>query len=260
MKTVKILFYGILLSLLATACERDYDAPPLSQPKYNGEQANTTIAKLKEIYASTGDVPSLIEPEFIINVKVIGNDISGNIFKQLYVEDATGAINIGIEQSSLYSSFRVGQELFIHLKGMSIVKFAGEFQIGYAGTNANRIPWAIFSAQAFTNDWPNAKSVQPTTVQLSSLSTDMVNRLIRLENVYFVNAGKNTFAANSVNTNEPLKDQDGRTIDVRTSSYAKFANETLPNGNGTIVGLLGRYNGSWQLLLRSIDDVIGFQD
>lgn len=254
MKTTRNLFYWILIPLLALSCERDFDAPPIPNPKYTGDPANTTIAKLREVYASTtADAPSLIEPDFIIKATVTGNDISGNVYKQLYVEDNSGAINIGIDQNSMYTSLRVGQELFIRLQGLSMVRYGGELQIGYTGTNANRIPWEIFNAQAFPNEWPNVDNAQPTTVTLSSLTPDMVNKLIRLDNVYFANGGKNTFTTNA---NEPLKDANGKSIDVRTSSYSNFANDKLPEGSGTVIGLLGRFNGMWQLTLRSKDDVI----
>lgn len=259
MKTAKILLYGILISFLAISCERDFDAPPIPQPTYTGDPANTTIAKIKELYgATTSDAPSLIEPEFIIKVVVTGNDISGNVYKQLYVEDSSGAINIGIDQNSMYTTYRVGQELFIHLKGLSVVNYGGELQIGYGGTNANRISWEVFKAKAFTNDWPNVNNAQPTTIDLNNLTSDMVNKLVRLDNVYFVNGGKAAFTTNKANTSEVLKDGNGKSIDVRTSSYASFAAETLPTGSGTIVGLLGRHNGTWQLVLRSMDDVINF--
>lgn len=259
MKTVKNLFYLILIPLLTISCARDFDAPPLSNPKYTGEQANTTIAKIKEIYGSTtSDAPSLIDTDFIIKVVVTGNDISGNIYKQLYVKDSSGAINIGIDQNSMYTTLRVGQELFIHLKGLSIVSYGGELQIGYSGTSANRIPWLIFEGVAFLNDWPNTANAEPATIKLSDLTPDMVNQLVRLDNIYFVNGGKNAFTTNNATTNETLKDGNGNTIDVRTSSYSNFANDILPGGSGSIVGLLGRYNGAWQFTLRSTDDLIRF--
>ena len=36
----------LISSLVFAACERDYDAPPLNEPKYDGPAANTTIEVL----------------------------------------------------------------------------------------------------------------------------------------------------------------------------------------------------------------------
>lgn len=45
---------------------------------------------------------------------------------------------------------------------------------------------------------------------------------------------------------------------IRTSSYANFAGNGLPEGKGNITGILGRYNGTWQLTLRTANDVSDF--
>ena len=37
----------LISSLVFAACERDYDAPPLNEPKYDGPAANTTIEELR---------------------------------------------------------------------------------------------------------------------------------------------------------------------------------------------------------------------
>lgn len=44
-------------------------------------------------------------------------------------------------------------------------------------------------------------------------------------------------------------------MDVRTSNFSDFAKDILPVGKGTLVGMLGRYNGTWQLTLRTKADV-----
>ena len=258
MNTLKNLFYLIIVSLSIFSCIREFDGPPIAKPEYNGS-ANMTIAQLKQKYASTqADAPVLIDVDYVIKAYVTGNDESGNIFKQLYIQDETGAINVGIDQNSVYSMLKVGQEIYLNLHGLSMINYGGELQIGFTGTNANRIPWETFNAKVFLNGWPDENNVVPATVKIADLQPDMVNKLIRLENVYFVNGGRNNFTSNNSTTNESLKDGSGRTIDVRTSSYSNFATTPLPSGSGTIIALLGRFNGSWQLTVRSMKDVINF--
>jgi hypothetical protein len=258
MNTFKKIFYLLFVILTIASCTRDYDAPPIPEPSYDGE-ANITIAQLKEKYSgTTSSAPTLIDVDYVVKGYVTANDKSGNIYKQLYIRDETGAINIGIDQNSIYTTLSVGQEIFINLHGFSIVNYGGELQIGYDGSNANRIAWEIFTAQTFLNKWPKEENATPTSVSIGNLTTSMVNMLIRLDNVYFVNGGKNKFTVNDATTNEPIKDGNGNTLDVRTSSYANFAADELPSGSGTIIGILGRYNSSWQLLIRSTDDLINF--
>ena len=47
MKLLKNIGLMLLASVALFACEREYDAPPLNAPIYNGPAANTTIAELR---------------------------------------------------------------------------------------------------------------------------------------------------------------------------------------------------------------------
>lgn len=259
MKTLKRLTYLLLLVVIVSACNKDYDAPPLNEPHYSGADPNVTIKGIKDKFASvTSAAPLLIDESLIVKVLVGGNDVSGNIYKQLIVQDETGGISIGIDQSNMYSVYRVGQEVFLDLKGFSAVVYGGELQIGYSSTTANRIPWEIFKSQAHLNGWPDSTKVNPNIVAIKDLDVSMTNTVIQLDSVYFVNGGKTTFTTGDNTTSQTLMDKSGNSIDVRTSSYSKFAKKTLPTGVGSLIGELGRYNGSWQFTIRSEADIKNF--
>src|SRR5690606_33007411 len=108
-KNIQIVYTSMLsllcigLILLAGACKREHEAPLLTEPAYNGPSANTTIAALKEKYANISE-PKVIDEDLVIKAMVTGNDISGNIYKQLYIQDQTAAINMGIDQNSIYTT------------------------------------------------------------------------------------------------------------------------------------------------------------
>lgn len=247
-----VLLFGLLVS-----CEREYNAPPLTEPNYTGANANITIAKLKSMYKSI-TAPTLIDVEYVVKGVIIGNDVSGNIYKQLYIQDETGGINLGIDQNSIYTEYRVGQEVFVHLKGLYMVMYGEQLQIGFDKTQANRIPWEIFNFHTFKNKWPKAENAEPTTISLSKLEESNVNRLVKLENVYFVDGGKVPFSTADATTNRILKDGNGNSIIVRNSNYANFAATQLPEGAGTVIGVLSKFRADWQLLLRSVDDCQNF--
>lgn len=257
MKTLLKIFSLLLITSLMASCEKDFDRPPLNEPIYTGPAANITVAKLKELYAATVD-PVLIETAFVLKATVVGNDVSGNIYKQIYVEDNTGGINLGIDYNNISTEYAIGQEVYIDLHGLYVVKYGGELQLGLGTTQANRIPWAVAEKQIQKDKFANPANALPKVVTLDALEDNMVNTLVQLDKVYFVNGGKNTFTTNNAATDEPLKDGNGKTITVRTSQYSKFAKTTLPAGGGTLVGILGRYNGGWQFIVRSIDDVQNF--
>lgn len=257
MNTLKYLFVAFCLVLLNASCERDYMAPPLNEPKYTGNLDNISILQLKQRYANI-TAPALIDEELIIKGIVVGNDESGNIYKQIYLQDASGAINIGIDQNAMYASYQVGQELYIQLKDLYVVKYGGELQIGMGTTNANRISWQNFQAKAFANSWPAADNAIPKVVTLDALTEDMVHTLVEIQNVRFANGGKNAFTTGDATTNEQIRNDAGNVLDVRSSNFSDFAKDILPVGKGTVVGILSRFNGGWQLFLRTKADVKAF--
>lgn len=260
MKTLKSLFYLLTVLLFITSCSRDFDAPPFTPPHSN-LKANITIEELKELYKGTVQgTPVLIETDYILKAYVSAHDGSGNIFKQLYFQDATGGINMGIDANGLSSMYKIGQEVFIKLHGLSMVSYGGELQIGYLGTTANRIPSDKYESYIELNNFPNEKNVEPKVVTIKELTDKDVNTLVRINKVTFPDGGKLQYTNGTATTNRTLKDANNNTIDVRTSNYSTFANDTLPEGTGDIIGILGRYNGGWQFLLRSTADVINFTE
>ena len=245
------------VSMCFMSCEREYMPPPLTEPQYKGKAANITIKQLKDRFSKISD-PVLIEEELIFKGIVTGNDESGNIYKQIYVQDETAAINIGVEQNAVYGKFQVGQEVFVNLKDLYILKYGGELQIGLSTTNANRISWLDFQEKVQLNSWPNPANAIPKVIELNKLTDEMVNQLVEVKDIRFSNGGKNPFSSKDATTNEEIKNKDGNVMIVRTSNYSNFSQDMLPLGNGGLVGILGRFNGTWQLLLRTSRDIKSF--
>ena len=101
----------LVMAVLMTGCE----------PIYTGAQPNTTLAQLKEKYsAATAETPVVITDDYIAKAYITGNDESGNIYKQIIVQDATAALPIQLDQGNVYTTYRRGQEVFINLKGMCV--------------------------------------------------------------------------------------------------------------------------------------------
>lgn len=264
--TQKIFSFLVLAAAVLTGCERDYDAPPLNEPVYEGPSANITIADLKEnCKNATQETPVVITNDWVLKAYVTGNDESGNIYKQVIVQDETGAMPIQVDENNVSNFYRRGQEVFVNLKGMCVSVYGDEQQLGWPdGGTTYRLPFTEFQARVQKNGWPYVDNVKLEVItDMSTVNlnvTKMTYRLVQMEGVHFENGGKNTFA--KVETKEygeeNLKDAHGNVIMVRTSSYASFAAETLPVGTGTVVGILGRFKGTWQLMIPSRSDVFGF--
>ena len=115
---------GAALAGLAmlTSCQTDYDAPDLIVPEAT-MQANTTIADLKTILADKPSIQIPMKDEatstpYIIKGRVISSDASGNIFKSIVIQDETAAISFSVNAASMYTNYRVGQEMVVNVTGI----------------------------------------------------------------------------------------------------------------------------------------------
>ena len=259
------------------SCQDDVDAPGLNVPVAT-LKANTDIATVKAKYWEDTDnyyqqIPA--DAHEIIAGRVISSDASGNIYKNLVIQDATGALAMSINANSLYNEYRIGQEIVIDLAGMYIGKYSTLEQLGFPdhtaayGDQTTFMPLEFFVEHSQLNGLPDASKIDTLTIQLSDLGNGNAeqmkyqSQLVRLNNVYFVDGGEKAFCdGHKVNTNRTLKDDAGNEIIVRTSGYANYWSMTLPAEHGDVVGILSTYKSSgslkWQLLMRSPSDLLNF--
>jgi DNA/RNA endonuclease YhcR with UshA esterase domain len=89
---------------------------------------NTTIAELKALYKTS---PVKIDKNLIIGGQVVSEDRTGNIYKSLYIQDATGGIELKIGKSGLYNDYKLGQWVYVKCSGLTLGAYNGMLQLGY---------------------------------------------------------------------------------------------------------------------------------
>lgn len=270
----------LLLGVAFSSCNDDFDTPPMVVPQAE-HKPNITIAEFKaKHWQDANNYIDTVKEDEIIHGWVTANDVSGNIYKSLYISDGTAGFSISINGTSLYNTYRVGQEIVINMKDCFVGKYNGQQQIGYpqyyesGGVwEATFLPLATFQGIAELNGLPSASKVDTIPLNISDLKTDAESlkkwqgRLVRIDNVKFPDAdGVNTFANADATTNRNIEDENGNTLVMRNSNYATFRANMLPLGTGSVVGVLSYYNtsatkldgGTWQLYIRDASDCIGF--
>lgn len=271
---------AVSLTAAMSSCQDDVDAPAPTDP-VAGIEANTTILELKERFWSDDKnyADSIYDPDdenhrFIIKGRVISSDKEGNIFKSLIIQDETAALAFSIDSYNLYLSYRRGQEIVLDVTGMTIGKYAGLQQIGHKSWYANYKTWQVsfmayqqFKEKAMLNGMPEFDKIDTLVVNtFSDIPSDNESlrknqsRLVRFKNVYFADGGQKNFSVYHTKVNEDqnrtLVDREGNTRTVRTSGYATWCEKRLPAGNIDLVGILGYYNDSWQILMLDYEGVI----
>lgn len=263
MKLLRNISLPLIASLALFACERDYDAPLLTEPEYTGPAANITISKLRtENAAATDKAPIIITQDQVLKAVITGNDESGNIFKKIYLQDETGAIEMEVDQSSVYNYYPVGQTVYVDLNGLSISVYGDEQQLGHPEGYLYRTPWEDFEKHVSKDGWANPENAKPIVIDdISTVNAAPDNykfKLVQFTGVTFQNGGNGIFAPEDGYGEENITDSHGNTLMIRTSNYASFAGNKLPEGKGNVTGILGRFKGTWQLTLRTADDISDF--
>lgn len=206
----------------------------------------------KNLYQTTGDTA------LIINGYVTSNDSAGNFYEVFTIQDASGGIDIKVNAAKLYSLYGIkpGQRVLVKLNNLNISYYRGTYQIGstivdegavkLTGIDINQLSKYVVRSGA-------KKPVEPIELSISELNFSHVQKLVRIKNVQFWDASK-AWAIPTVNTNRMVLDCENKSLIVRTSGYAYFSQNIVPNGNGTITGVLGRFNDDLQLVIRDPAD------
>lgn len=293
-KYIKFLVAAMLLGGLATSCmDDDWNDPTGEVAPYGNNDIVEDDAKMisiKELKAKTVDlIPSSqandtvrITEDWQLKVRVTGNDIQGNIYNQIAVQDESGeGLLICIQKGGLFGFLPVGQEILVNLKGLYIGIYGNNVQIGVPYTNTSG---RTFPSRMNINVWnehfkilgaADASKVVPEKFDVSKLKdVEYVKshrgKLMTLENVEMDKAdGKLAWAPeadkdaeNGVSRTVKIGGKAQKLMVVRSSTYADFAAKAMPTGKVNLTGIFTVYatnpskkGYTWQILLRSDSDI-----
>lgn len=213
---------------------------------------NTTIKALKAMCTtSTMQITSNI----VVSGVVAANDQSGNLYKQLYIQDETGGINFGVNIAGLYPEYPVGTRIVVNCNGLYLGKYGNVVQLGGLHNGGiGRLEAEPFYSHVFITE--ASVDVPPIVTTIDRVTDSMVGMLVTLTDVQFTSdaLGK-TWAEPNATTNRYIEDYIGNRMIVRTSNFADFANTNITANKGSITAILGKYNNDYQLLVRSLRDV-----
>lgn len=293
-KYIKFLLAALLLGGVATSCmDDDWKDPNGSSVPYGNNSIAEDPGKIitiKDLKAKTVDnlASSVandtirINDDWQLKVRVTGNDIQSNIYNEVAVEDESGeGLIICISKGGLFGILPVGQEILVNLKGLYIGIYGNNVQIGTPYTNTSG---RTFPSRMSFNTWndhfkiigtADASKVVAEEFDVTKLKDEQYikshrGKLMTLKNVE-MDGANGTLAwapsadkdnGNGVSRTVKINGKAQSLMVVRSSSYADFAAKAMPTGKINITGVFtvyatnpSRYGYTWQILLRSIDDV-----
>lgn len=307
MKTMKYLKLALLalVAVFATAScmDDDWKDPNSETSPYGNNSIQETnvvsIAELKNTYGpkqkdEINDTVRIADGTQIKGI-VTGNDIEGNIYSQISIQDESDkpGIIISVAQGGLSGQLQIGQEVLINVGGLYYGTYRSQPQLGVAyhdsskdqnyPSRISRADWqnrfkvigkpdaSKIKVQVFSTN-PDASKGELNVADL--LDADVAYKyagcLVTLKGVEFaMGDGKTTLAPEDegktlgygVTRYFKGYDKTNKQIGIRTSCYAEFAANLVPQGVVDVTGVLScykssaKYNHTVQLALRRLSDI-----
>lgn len=267
-----ILLSVVAITLTFYSCveDTDYDTPQIAciEPTLTGNPVE--LSNIITLYETNGGVVTFDENyEDYITVYVTSSDETGNFYKELFVQDKaadpTAAVKLSINVPSLYTKYEPGRKLFVYMNGLAIGKNqSGELMI--AELNDTGISDFIRENKARTNILRSCETLELTPLVLTSptnIDESHLGMLVQLDNMQFDNSllnGNFVDPLDSFDTHYNITScDDDSTITLETSTYASFKNSPLPQGSGSVAGILTRdYGDDFDVLRVNNPDAFSF--
>ena len=234
-KVLNIFTLLAMVGMMFTACKKEYPEPPIQDLPVGTVY---TIADILEMESGT-----VFNYDASVYGIVTADEQSGNLYKAAFIQDrATGAaLELHLDA---VSGVRIGDSIRVYLKDVTYSLY-------------NNLPQlSNFEADGHIIILANNKPIEPAKATIAEINQGKyLAGLVRLENVKFTE--QNTFADPSTYGNRTLADPTdySQTVIVRTSNYANFANDSLPQGVGNLTAIASVYNSTWQLIIRSASEL-----
>jgi hypothetical protein len=278
MKTnfIKSLFIIVCTSAALSSCvnDDDFTIPNLDCIEPN-LAANTTVQDMYSLAtANVQQFPANVISDDILEAYVVSSDQGGNFFKTLSLQtiptDNTPArgFSVPVDVVTLFSAFQPGRKVYIKLNGTYFNITNSSLVIGDIFINQTTGAASVGRLNAFSYGNVLKRSCETVDEEVlvskisisEALNDSRLNTLIELQNVQFSeNAlGNNYYDPNNVlggATNHLLTDAEGNSIIFRTSSFANYAGSPVPEGQGTVRGILTKFGNDYQFVARTENDI-----
>lgn len=304
MKYLKLALLALVAIFATTSCmDDDWKDPNSETSPYGNNSIQETnvvsIAELKNTYGpkqkdEINDTVRIADGTQIKGI-VTGNDVEGNIYSQISIQDDSDkpGIIISVAQGGLSGQLQIGQEVLINVGGLYYGTYRSQPQLGVAyhdsskdqnyPSRISRADWqnrfkvigkpdaSKIKVQVFSTN-PDASKGELNVADL--LDADVAYKyagcLVTLKGVEFaMGDGKTTLAPEDegktlgygVTRYFKGYDKTNKQIGIRTSCYADFAANLVPQGVVDVTGVLScykssaKYNHTVQLALRRFSDI-----
>lgn len=278
MKNIKLVLTTAIFATLFGCVNNDNYAEPNTSGNCEDLAPTKTVQNIAALangtvksYAST--VPAGTSADDVIEAYVTSSDEGGNFYKSISMVSVDGAkgFSVPVDDYNLYTKFEPGRKVFIKMKDRYFYNnpLTNALEIGNLFDNGEpltdevgRISGIDYETQIRKGCTKVDESTLVTTSTIPLLLNDAnLNKLFEISGVQFTEASVGKTYFNSSNqiggaTNNVVSDATGNTLIVRISEFANFAGKMVSPLNGKIRGVLTKYLGTYQFMVRTEKDIM----
>lgn len=207
--------------MLTTGCTQRFD--PLEPEVAELLPPNTFIDELQE---------GIVTENLIVQATVTTSDEAGNFYQSLYIEEATGTLELRMSFFESFKLFHLGDVVSVRLQGLLIQRLNNQLSVNTGNLEST---CRIVLRQGLH------EPIMPRQVKIRDIDSTLTGRLVSIADAEFKNGGGESWSG------EQRLTQDQSSITVYTSPLASYANELLPAGKVTVTGIVTLYNNKFQL-------------
>lgn len=257
----KIVYMVFLAGFILFSCvkNKNFDSP--AGNCVSDLVVNTTYAQVKDLYQ---DKTFQIQDDLIIEGYITSSDEAGNFFSVLHFQDKPTSpiegfqMEIDVRDSHLF--YPIGSRILIKLKGLYLGQSKDVFKLGgvftsFGNISVGRLPASAVDEHIFVS-CDITSIIEPTTVSIENLNESYTNTLVQLIDLEILeNELSEPFALEREETERTLTDCADNELVLLNSGFSDFQSNSLPQGNGSITGVLLRERDDYFLAIRSMDDI-----
>lgn len=234
---------AIVSVIFIASCKKEFDTPPLKTLE------TTNKINIAQIKSKFNNANYRFKSDSSLYCVVIADEVSGNLYKDIYVKDVTGALHVKLISSG---GLFFGDSIRINLQNCILNDYNDLIQLDSVDSEKSIVKLA------------SGLNPQPVTLTIKQIiantaaSNSVQSKLVQINNVEFASSDMDVpfaDATGKTSVNRIIKSCDGSTLTVRTSGYSSFASKNTPKGNGSFVGIVGQFGSTMQMIIRNLNDL-----
>ncbi len=194
---------------------------------------------------------TLLTDEIVVRGRVVANDRFGEWSRALVIADETGGITVFADAASLAERYPFGASVVLYCNGLRLHDYGGKVVVGSEPSDYGfGIPQETIASHLHRETDAPAAPV-PVAVTLGWIAARHVDTYVQVADVHFCERGcwcdKDPVTGRFVDTDRTIADDAGNRFVVRTRGGCLYAGEPLPEGKGSLCGVVDCFNGRFSL-------------